>query len=98
MPIDIFAALGALVRAEAARTAKKSVPRPLTKAAHEHIDRTAPESPHRSAPHRTAPHRTAPHRTAPDRTDAPAATPARPPTARRHPIARAFRKLAAFFR
>ncbi|MFF4951143.1 hypothetical protein [Streptomyces chattanoogensis] len=93
MPIDIFAALGALVRAEAARTAKKSVPRPLTKAAHEHIDRTAPESPHRSAPHRTAP-----HRTAPDRTDASAATPARPPTARRHPIARAFRKLAAFFR
>ncbi|AJT63413.1 hypothetical protein [Streptomyces chattanoogensis] len=85
MPIDIFAALGALVRAEAAHTGKKSVPRPLTKAAHghEHIDEPAPKSPDRSAP---------------DRTDAPAATAARPPAARRHWLARVFRKLAAFFR
>ncbi|KPC63929.1 hypothetical protein [Streptomyces chattanoogensis] len=83
MPIDIFAALGALVRAEAARTGKKSVPRPLTKAAHEHIDEPAPETPDRS----TA-----------DRADARAATAARPPAARRHWLARVFRKLAAFFR
>ncbi|KIZ15492.1 hypothetical protein [Streptomyces natalensis] len=54
MPFDVFAALGALVRAEAARTGMKSVPRPVTNTAHERTDDApAPQSPDASMPERT---------------------------------------------
>ncbi|MEU9117292.1 hypothetical protein AB0D04_37505 [Streptomyces sp. NPDC048483] len=83
MPIDVFAALGALVRAEAARNAKKSVPRPVTEPAHDRLDEPAPERPDDSAD---------------DRTDTPATTATSPPEARRRPLSRTFRKLTALFR
>ncbi|WP_407285492.1 hypothetical protein [Streptomyces sp. BP-8] len=46
MPIDIFAALGALVRAEASRTAPKT--RPTTPTAHTDPDRAAHTDPDRA--------------------------------------------------
>ncbi|MFG2142305.1 hypothetical protein [Streptomyces sp. NPDC048650] len=82
MPLDVFAALGALVRAEAARAGKKSVPRPVTRAAHE---RTGPPAPEDSG---SVPA---------DRPDAPSPAASHPPAAPERPLPRVLRRLAALF-
>ena len=50
MPFDVFAALGALVRAEAARSEMKSVPRPVTNTAHERTEERTDDAPASEGP------------------------------------------------
>ncbi|MFI9050823.1 hypothetical protein [Streptomyces sp. NPDC053427] len=98
MPIDVFAALGALVRAEAARsgknptgknptektrTGKPDIPRPAGRPAPEQAGIPAPAGPEGSPPGAAAPHEVA--------------SPG-PPAARTSRLSRILRKLIALFR
>ncbi|MFE1172917.1 hypothetical protein [Streptomyces sp. NPDC058773] len=82
MPLDVFAALGALVRAEAARSRTKHTkpPAPQTPAQR----RSGPDAPPVEPPDTAA-------------APAPGPAPGAPPAARKHPLARLLRKLITPF-
>ncbi|MEU8912620.1 MULTISPECIES: hypothetical protein [Streptomyces] len=87
MPLDVFAALGALVRAEAARTRTKPATNPTKK---NPTDQTPAQRPSSLSPPSVEP---------PDTVGAPASAsaPAPAPAARRNPLARLMQKLTTLF-